>query len=108
MGQHLGEFEQLVLMALMRLGKDAYGMSVRQEIAVRTGRDVSISAVYTTLERLEGKSYVTSRIGAPTAQRGGRRKKHYELASAGEKALAVSYRALSEMAAGLGLEGSSR
>ena len=73
MAQHLGEFEQLVLMALLRLGENAYGMSVREEIASRTGRDVSISAVYTTLERLEGKGHAASRIGEPSAQRGGRR-----------------------------------
>ena len=108
MAQHLGEFEQLVLMALMRLGDNAYGMSVREEIAARTGRDVSISAVYTTLERLERKGFTASRIGEPTAQRGGRRKKHYALAGAGQRALQTSYEALSQMADGLDLESSRR
>ena len=79
-------------------------MSVREEISARTSRDVSISAVYTTLERMERKGYVSTRVGTPTAERGGRRKKHYALAAAGQRALQVSYRALREMAAGLDIE----
>ena len=70
----LGDFEQLVLMGVLRLGDAAYGAAIRQEIHARSGRDVSISAVYTTLDRLEAKGFLSSWIGAPTAQRGGRRR----------------------------------
>src|SRR5262245_857746 len=97
----LGEFEQLVLLALLRLGRDAYGATVRREIESRAGREVAISAVYTTLERLERKGYVRSRIGEPTAERGGRRRRHFELRPAGAHALRAAYEAFTGMAAGL-------
>jgi DNA-binding PadR family transcriptional regulator len=97
----LGEFEQLVLLGLMRLGPDAYGATVRREIESKAGRALSISAVYTTLERLERKGLVRSWIGEPTAQRGGRRRKHFELLPLGARALKVAYRAYAGMAAGL-------
>ena len=97
----LGEFEQLVLMALVRLGDDAYGATVRREIEARTGRQVSISAVYTTLERLEQKGLVQSRIGEPTPQRGGRRRKHFELRPLGARAVRAAYEAVTGMAAGI-------
>jgi DNA-binding PadR family transcriptional regulator len=97
----LGEFEQLVLLALVRLGPDAYGATVRREIEARAGRRVSISAVYTTLERLEQKGLVRSRIGEPTPQRGGRRRKHVELLPLGARALRIAYKAFAGMTAGL-------
>lgn len=97
----LGEFEQLVLLALVRLGPEAYGATVRREIEKRAGRRLSISAVYTTLGRLEQKGLVRSRIGEPTPQRGGRRRKHFELLPSGARALKVAYRAFAGMAAGL-------
>lgn len=97
----LGEFEQLVLLAVVRLGSDAYGATVRREIEERAGRAVSISAVYTTLERLERKGLVRSWIGEPTAQRGGRRRKHVELLPAGTRALKHAYDAFTSMSAGL-------
>jgi DNA-binding PadR family transcriptional regulator len=97
----LGEFEQLVLLALMRLGPDAYGVSICQDITDRTGRDVSLGAVYKTLERMEDKGYIQSRIGEPTAERGGRRKKHYKLLAAGRRALRQSIAALRSMTRGL-------
>ena len=97
----LGDFEQLVLMGVLRLGDTAYGAAIRQEIHLRSGRDVSISAVYTTLDRLEVKGLVSSWIGAPTAERGGRRRKFYALRPAGTAALQQAYRAISAMAAGL-------
>src|SRR4030095_7064914 len=70
-GSVLGDFEQLVLLAVLRLGVRAYGASIRQEIHARSGRDVSISAVYTTLDRLETKGFLRSWIGEPTAPRRG-------------------------------------
>ncbi len=101
MEKKLGEFEQMVLLALLRLRENAYGSAVRVEIEKRTGREISIGALYTTLERLEKQGLVRSRIGEPTAERGGRRKKYFTLRPAGEEALAESYRAFKGMVSGL-------
>jgi DNA-binding PadR family transcriptional regulator len=97
----MGEFEQLVLLALVRLGPGAYGMEVRREIEARTGRDVSIAAVYTTLGRLEAKGLVRHQMGEPTPQRGGRAKKHYEALPSGLAALRETRAALERMYEGL-------
>jgi PadR family transcriptional regulator PadR len=97
----IGEFEQLVLLALVRLGPEAYGATVRREIEARAGRQLSISAVYTTLERLEQKGLVRSRIGEPTPQRGGRRRKHVELLPLGARALKEAYDGFIGMTAGI-------
>jgi DNA-binding PadR family transcriptional regulator len=97
----LGDFEQLVLLGVLRLGDDAYGAAIRQEIHARSGRDVSINAVYTTLERLETKGLLHSWTGEPTAQRGGRRRKFYALRPAGLTAMRHAYRAFQSMAEGL-------
>jgi DNA-binding PadR family transcriptional regulator len=97
----LGEFEQLVLLSLTRLGQDAYGVPIADDIGARTGREISLGAVYKTLERLEDKGLVSSRIGEPTAERGGRRKKHYRIAAVGQRALRQSMAALRNMADGL-------
>ena len=101
MSQPLGEFEQIVLLALVRLGPDAYGATVRREIEMRAGREVSISAVYTTLERLEQKGLVRSRVGDPTPERGGRRRRHFELLPLGGRSLRDAYNALTGMTAGI-------
>jgi PadR family transcriptional regulator PadR len=97
----LGELEHLLLLALLRLGDEAYGVSIRQEIESRTGRSLPTGAVYTLLGRLENKGLVSSHIGEPTAERGGRRKKFYLIRPAGERALAQTQRALRQMASGL-------
>jgi DNA-binding PadR family transcriptional regulator len=86
-GSILGEFEQLVLLALLRLGNGAFGAAIHREITTRTGRELPASAVYVTLDRLEAKHMVVSYVGTPTAQRGGRRRKHYLLDTAGQRAL---------------------
>jgi PadR family transcriptional regulator, regulatory protein PadR len=86
-GESLGEFEHLVLIAILRLAADAYGMRVRREIAARTGRDVTIGAVYATLDRLEAKGLVESEMGEPTAERGGRAKRSFRLTGAGIAAI---------------------
>jgi PadR family transcriptional regulator, regulatory protein PadR len=99
----LGEFEQLVLLALVRLGPEAYGATIRREIETRTGRDLAISAVYITLDRLEVKGFVRSRIGEPTPQRGGRRRKHFVVLPAGRRAITYACRAFGQMVEGLGL-----
>ena len=96
----LGDFEQLVLLGVLRLGDDAYGAAIRQEIHRRSGRDVSINAVYTTLERLEGKGLLKSWVGDPTTQRGGRRRKFYALRPAGVAALRRACRAFAGMVDG--------
>jgi PadR family transcriptional regulator PadR len=98
---NLGEFEQLVLLTMIRLGSDAYGASVQAEIEERGGRNVSISAVYTTLDRLEVKGLVRSRIGEPTPQRGGKRKKHYEITPSGTRALRDAYELMKRMTKGI-------
>ena len=83
----LGEFEQIVLLTLVRLGDDAYGMSVRASIHELISRDVSIGAIYTTLERLQNKGYVKSKMGEATAKRGGRAKKYFIVTGSGRRAL---------------------
>ena len=97
----LGDFEQLVLLGVLRLGDGAYGAAIRQEIHARSGRDVSISAVYTTLDRLERKGLVESWIAPPTAERGGRRRKCYAPRPAGVAALRQAFHAFTAMADGL-------
>ena len=103
-GAILGEFEQLVLLALLRLGNGAFGAAIHREIVTRTGRELPPSAVYVTLDRLEGKRMVCSYIGTPTQQRGGRRRKHYLLDTAGQRALVRAYRTFGAMTAGLQTE----
>ena len=97
----LGDFEQLVLLGVLRLAEGAYGAAIRQEIAQRSNRDVSINAVYTTLDRLETKGLLRSWVGDPTPQRGGRRRKFYALRPAGLAALRQAYHAFTAMADGL-------
>ncbi|HSR51673.1 MAG TPA: helix-turn-helix transcriptional regulator [Acidobacteriota bacterium] len=97
----LGEFEEKVLLAVLRLDHDAYGRTIRREIAKRTGRKVSISAVYTTLDRLEQKGLLRSRLEDPTPQRGGRRKKSFQLEAAGARELKDAYRSYRNMVQGL-------
>jgi PadR family transcriptional regulator PadR len=91
----------LVLLGVLRLEDEAYGAAIRQEIHARSGRDVSINAVYTTLDRLESKGLLRSWVGEPTAQRGGRRRKFYAMRPAGAAALRSAYRAFTAMTVGL-------
>lgn len=93
----MGEFEQVVLLAILRLEQGAYGMEIRTEIEARTGRDVSYGAVYTTLDRLERKGWVSYELGAPTPERGGRAKKYFRVERAGRDALRDTRRALEVM-----------
>ena len=89
-GQFLGEFELYVMGALARLGDEAYGVTIRQEIESQCGRTVTIGAVYATLSRLFDKGYVTFRISEPLPVPGGRAKKHAKLTADGRHALAHS------------------
>lgn len=97
----LGEFETLVLLALLHLGEDAYGISVRDAIARRTRRQPSLGTVYRALIRLEAKGLIRARLGEPTPERGGRRKKHYRVLTPGRRALQDTLVTLRRMAAGL-------
>ena len=97
----LGDFEQLVLLALVRLGDGAYGVSIHDEIVRRARREVTIAAVYKTLERLENKGLAVSVLGEPTAERGGRRKKYYRILPAGRRALKAAISSLWRMTYGL-------
>lgn len=105
MAGYLGEFEYLVLLALARLGEDAYGVTIRDTLVERTGRAPSFGAVYSTLRRLEDKGYVRSYLGDPEAVRGGRAKKFVLLTAQGRAALRDSHTAFARMAEGVhGLE----
>src|SRR5215472_4250502 len=101
MPEIVGEFEQLVMLALLRQEAEAYGMSLAADITERTGRDVSIGAVYKALDRLAAKGWVLSRVGEPTPERGGRRKKYFRLSGSGQRALRQSLAALRSMTEGL-------
>lgn len=102
-GDHLGEFEQLVMLALLRLKDDAYGMRVRREIQSRTERSVTIGSVYATLDRLEQKGYVVSSVAGPTGSRKGRARKYFHLTPDGAKALIRKQEAIRRMTEGLSL-----
>jgi PadR family transcriptional regulator, regulatory protein PadR len=102
MPRTLGEFEQLILLALLDVAdEDAYGVPLRDSIERRTSRRVAMGALYTALDRLQARHYVSSRLGSPTAERGGRPKRYYRLEPAGAKALADSLRVLRDMSNGL-------
>ena len=101
----LGEFEQIVLLAILRLDNNAYGVTIRQEIAERTGREPAPGALYTTLDRMEEKGIVHSRLGDPTPQRGGRPKRYFALTKAGREALVSAQQAYRSLLDGLELLG---
>ena len=83
----IGDFEQLILLALVRLDADAYGASIRTEIEKRTGRTIAAGALYTALDRMEKRGLVVSRLGDPTPERGGKRKRLYAVTPVGMQAL---------------------
>ncbi len=101
MGRVLGEFEQLILFALLDLEDDAYGAAIVRSIEERTGREVSAGAVYTALDRLSTRGLVTSEVGQPTPERGGRRRKYYRLEPTGALELSRSVDVLRSMSEGL-------
>jgi PadR family transcriptional regulator PadR len=98
---YLGEFEHIIVLALLRLVDRAYGVTVRQEIEFRTNREVSIGAVYATLDRLETKGYVKSHRGDPTPERGGRSKRFFRVTAEGMAAVNRTQDALQSMTEGL-------
>ena len=100
---YLGEFEHIIVLALLRLEDRAYGVTVRQEIELRTRREVSIGAVYATLDRLETKGYVNSYRGDPTPERGGRSKRFFRVTASGVAATSRTQQALRSMSEGLAI-----
>ena len=103
----LGEFEQIVLLAIMRLGENAYGVKLREEIRARTNRHPTPGAVYTTVDRLEEKGLVSSRFGDPTPLRGGRAKRFFKVTAKGIAAVAQAQRSYQRLLDGLTIPGVS-
>src|SRR5690349_9918591 len=101
--QTLGEFEQIVLLAILRLGEEAYGVTIREEIMARTGREPSPGALYVTLDRLEEKGLVRSQFGDPTPQRGGRAKRFFSVSAKGVECVARAQRSYQRLMRGLKL-----
>jgi PadR family transcriptional regulator, regulatory protein PadR len=97
----LAALEHIVLLAVMRLGSNAYGMTVRREIASETGRDISIGAVYATLGRLESKGFIKSHAGESTPERGGRAKRYFGMTADGQRVLRNTHDIILKMSAGL-------
>jgi DNA-binding PadR family transcriptional regulator len=106
-GGYLGYFELMILLAIMRIGDEAYGVSISDEIEETTGRTVVLGSIYAALERLEGRGFVTSRLGEPKAERGGRAPRHFRITASGlrqvraaQKALTTLWRGLPELEGG--------
>ena len=83
LGTHLSDFELIVMLVLLRLGDEAYGVPIAREIDEHTGREVKLGSVYATLERLEEKGFVASELGEPTQERGGRAKRYFHVTKHG-------------------------
>ena len=92
--EFLGGFELLVLLALIRLGDEAYGVPISQAIEESSGRDVALGSVYLTLDRLETKGFVSSKLGEPTAVRGGRAKTYFRITAKGLREVRQAQRTL--------------
>ena len=99
--EYLGNFELIVMLALLRVGEDAYGVPIAREIEERTGREVVLGSVYAALERLEGKQLVASELGEPTAERGGRAKRYFRVTSKGLREVRATQRTLKKLWQGL-------
>lgn len=100
---YLGEFEQVVMLAVVRLGDDAYGMNIRREIEARSGRQVTIGATYVTLDRLEEKGYISACEGSPSAERSGRARRFFTVTASGTAALEAAREMQARMWAGIRL-----
>jgi PadR family transcriptional regulator PadR len=104
MDTYLGEFEHLVLLAVLRLGGDAYAVPVRSEIEARAGRAVARGALYPTLDRLEQKGLVRSRLGEALAERGGRARRYYTVSARGLACLRAARASIDSLSEGVVLE----
>ena len=98
---HLGNFELMVMLALIRLGENAYGLPISQEIEEKGGREVALGSVYAALERLEGKGFVSSSLGEPTPERGGRAKRYFRVTARGLREVRETQQALKNLWQGL-------
>jgi PadR family transcriptional regulator, regulatory protein PadR len=101
----LGGFESMLMLTVLRLGEQAYGVTIRRELLTKAKKDVAIGAIYTALERLERKRFVESWLGEPTSARGGRAKRYYRLTARGSKVLNETQRAIQGLMVGLSLSG---
>jgi PadR family transcriptional regulator, regulatory protein PadR len=105
---NLSDFELMVMLALMRLGDNAYGVPISREIALQSGREVALGSVYATLERLETRGLVSSHLGKPTAERGGKAKRYFHVTQNGLRKARETRQALMKLWRGLPeLEGAS-
>jgi DNA-binding PadR family transcriptional regulator len=91
---YLGDLELMVLLGLVRLGEDAYGVPIAEELREIAGREVALGSIYAALERLERKQFVTSTLGEPTPERGGRAKRYFRITAKGRRALETTRTAL--------------
>jgi len=98
---YLGEFELMILLALIRLGEDAYGVPISKELLSTTGRDVALGSVYAALDRLERKELVSSMLGDPTPARGGRAKRYFRVTPKGMREVQMIRTALTKLWRGL-------
>jgi PadR family transcriptional regulator, regulatory protein PadR len=98
-----GEMELMVLLAVVRLDDDAYGVPISKELRNLAGREVALGSIYAALERLEKKGFVTSLLGEPTPERGGRAKRYFRVTPAGLRALRLTRTALTNLWSGLPL-----
>jgi PadR family transcriptional regulator PadR len=103
-GDYLGEFEQMILLTVARLDDEAYGMAILDELQARTRAEAAVASVYAALDRLERRGFVTSKVGDPTPERGGRAKRFFKLVPAGALALYRSRNALDSLWEGLELD----
>ena len=95
--EYLGNLELMVLLSLIRVGDNAYGVPISHEIEQRTGRDVALGSVYAALDRLERKGFVTSTLGDPTPERGGRAKRYFQISAKGVREVRDAQRMLTNM-----------
>jgi DNA-binding PadR family transcriptional regulator len=100
-GEYLGNFDLMLLLALLRLGEEAYGVTIAQELEEQTGREVVVASVYATLDRLEERGLVTSRLGDPTPERGGRAKRYFRISADGIREVRDARRCLMNLWKGL-------
>ena len=100
---YLGEMELMVLLAVARLGDEAYGVPISKELLILAGRDVALGSIYSALERLEQKGFVTSSLGDPTPERGGRAKRYFRVTPSGVRALKMTRSALTNLWSGIPL-----
>jgi DNA-binding PadR family transcriptional regulator len=107
MATTVGEFEQIVLLAVLRLGDSAYGVTIRREIKQRTDREPSPGSLYTTLDRLEAKGLLRARMGDPTPERGGRAKRYFHVTPRGVGSVARVQRSYQRLLEGVSLPGVS-